>query len=99
MSGQDSPKIPTQEQIDDAFNRAKAHPHIMGQAMGMANMAYAFQFAQHATPKSDIVPLENINERLHKLSEEKAVVFSTSVFVHPKKGTLDVLVSYYSLGK
>lgn len=95
MSGSGTPQAPTQEQVDEAFAKVKAHPNIMGQAMGMANMAYAFQFAQHAVPKAEIVSLEAVNENLMRLHKAKAVIISVSV-LPPKGNKLNVLISYYA---
>ena len=88
-------KMPTEEQLKAAFDKAAANPSMAAQAMGMVNMAYAFQFAQHAVPKSEIVPLENVNENLNRLHAVKALIISVSALplATPK---MMVLISYYA---
>jgi hypothetical protein len=93
MSGEE-PKTPNlDEQIAEAMKRAQQHPNIMGQAMQMTNMAYAFQFAQHAKPLAEIVPLAEVNENLNRLHNDKALIISVSV-IAPK---MDVLITYYKM--
>lgn len=90
------PVAPTPEQIKEAMANAAANASVMSHAAKIMNMAYAFQFAQMATPKAEIVPLGQVNEWLAKLHASKALIISVSS-LPPKDGALNVLISYYKL--
>lgn len=93
----DDEKKPTlDEQVQEAMKRAAAGNGVMGQAMKMTNMAYAFQFAQHAVPKLKIVEGQALEATLRTIHEEKGVIIS----VCSENGTPHTyVVVYYAMEK
>lgn len=77
------------------MDAASSAPGVMAQALGMTSMIYAFQFAQQAKPKSEIVPLAELNEHLLRLHAAKALIISVST-IPPRDNTTLVLIAYYA---
>lgn len=60
----------------------KSSPDIMSQAMGLTNMAYAFQFAQTANVYCRRISNDDLTESLTKIHTNKGLLISVAPFAN-----------------